>query len=135
MPSRRHVLAASVAGLSTLAGCASGGGGQYGNIQLANQTDDELRVEIRCRGDKGFLSEPTTVYEETFRLLPTDHSRTALTDVAPPGGYDVQFSFEGPSIDGERGPFEERWEPDGDPGEALLITVTPDLSVEFRTQS
>jgi|GEM_PF-1965811 len=135
MPSRRHVLATSVAGLSPLAGCTSGGDGQYGNVQLGNQTDDELRIGIRCRSDGGPLSEPTTVYDETVRLFPTDHYRTALTDVVSPGGYDVRFTFEGPATDGERGPFEERWEPDGDAGEALLITVTPDLDVEFRTQS
>jgi len=133
MPSRRHVLATSVAGVSALAGCSISER-QYGNVQIGNGTGRELRYRLLIRSVGGLLSDPEIVYDESYRLFPTSHFRTTSSDVAPPGTYEVEFTIEDGAPDGAGGPYTTRWEPSGEPGEALIISVGPEFDVEFLTQ-
>lgn len=128
MPSRRHLLT-SLAGICTVAGCL--GSSQRGNVQLSNQTDRELFVRLTIRTRGGSWSDERTVFSDGFRLFPTRGQRVTLTDVAPPGTYDVEFAG---VPDAYGGPHTTRWRPDGDPGESLIVSVGPDFGVEFYTQ-
>jgi len=129
---RRSVLV-SIAVALPLSGC-SFGRTESGNIQIANQTGQEVWKEITVRGDGGFFSEAETVYETRTKTPPTDEYRSTLTDVAPPGTYEVQVEFEAVETGEESGLQTTQWSPTGEKSESLIISLAPDFSVTFLTQ-
>jgi hypothetical protein len=129
---RRSVLASFAVALP-LSGCLSNRT-ESGNIQIANQTDQEVWKEIVVREKGGVFSEPETVYDTRTKTPPTDGYRSTLTDVAPPGTYEVQVEFEAVETDQESGVYTTQWSPTGEQSESLIISVTPEFSVEFFTQ-
>lgn len=129
---RRSVLASFAVALP-LSGCLSDRA-ESGNVQIANRTGREVWKEITIRGKGGFLSEPETVYDVRTRTPPTEGYRSTLTDVAPPGTYEVQVEFEAVETDRESGIHTTQWSPTGERSESLLIGLTPDFGVEFLTQ-
>ena len=129
---RRSVLV-SVAGLVTLSGCSLSRT-ESGNIQIANQTGQEVWKEITIQSEGGLFSGSETVYETRTRTPPTEGYRVTLTDVAPPGTYEVQVVFESRETDQETGVHTTQWSPTGEESESLIISLTPDFNVEFLTQ-
>lgn len=129
---RRSVLA-SVGGLVTLSGCSLRRT-ESGNIQIANQTGREVWKDVTVRSEGGLFSDPKTVYETRTRTPPTEEYRATLTDVAPPGTYEVQVAFEAIETDRESGVHTTQWSPSGEESESLIVSLTPDFSVEFFTQ-
>lgn len=129
---RRSVLA-SIAVAVPLSGC-SFSETESGNIQIANQTGQEVWKEITIQREGGLLSDAETVYNTRTRTPPTEQYRSTLTDVAPPGEYDVQVEFEAIETDEESGLQTTQWSPTGETSESLIISLAPDFSVEFRTQ-
>jgi hypothetical protein len=107
---------------------------ESGNIQIANQTDQEVWKEITIQRDGGLFSDQKTVYNTRTRTPPTQGYRSTLTDVAPPGTYEVQVGFEAVKSDEESGVHATQWSPTGEEGESLIISLAPDFSVEFLTQ-
>lgn len=129
---RRSVLA-SFAVTLPLSGCLSNRT-ESGNIQIANQTDQEVWKEITIQGEGGVFSEPEMVYDTRTRTPPTEGYRSTLTDVAPPGTYEVHVEFEAVETDQKSGIYTTQWSPTGEKSESLIISLTPDFSVEFLTQ-
>lgn len=129
---RRSVLV-SFAGLVTLSGCSTSRT-ESGNIQIANQTDQEVWKEITIQREGGLFSESETVYETRTRTPPTESYRSTLTDVAPPGTYEVQVAFESRETDRESGVHTTQWSPTGEKSESLIVSLAPDFDVEFLTQ-
>jgi len=129
---RRSVLI-SAAGLATLSGCSLSRT-ESGNIQIGNQTGQEVWKEITIQSEGGLFSESETVYETRTRTPPAERYRTTLTDVAPPGTYEVQVAFE--SVEGDRksGVHATQWSPSGEKSESLIVSLDPDFDVEFLTQ-
>ncbi len=129
---RRSVLV-SFAGLVTLSGCSTSRT-ESGNIQIANQTGQEVWKEITIQREGGLFSESETVYETRTRTPPTEDYRSTLTDVAPPGTYEVQVAFESRETDRESGVHTTQWSPTGEKSESLIVSLAPDFDVEFLTQ-
>jgi hypothetical protein len=129
---RRSVLV-SFAGLVTLSGCSTSRT-ESGNIQIANQTGQEVWKEITIQREGGLFSESETVYETRTRTPPTEGYRSTLTDVAPPGTYEVQVAFESRETDRESGVHTTQWSPTGEKSESLIVSLAPDFDVEFLTQ-
>jgi hypothetical protein len=107
---------------------------ESGNIQIANQTDQEVWKEITIQREGGMFSGQETVYHTRTKTPPTEGYRSTLTDVAPPGTYEVLAGFEAVESDEESGVHTTQWSPTGEEGEALIIRFAPDFSVEFLTQ-
>jgi len=57
-----------------------------------------------------------------------------LTDVAPPGTYEVEVVFESRETAQETDVHTTQWSPTGEESESLIISLTPDFNVEFLTQ-
>jgi uncharacterized lipoprotein len=129
---RRSVLTSFAVALP-LSGCLSNRT-ESGNIQIANQTDQEVWKEITIQREGGLFSDQETVYNTRTRTPPTEGYRSTLTDVAPPGTYEVQVGFEAVESDEESGTNTTRWAPTGEESESLIISLAPDFSVEFLTQ-
>ena len=129
---RRSVLASFAVALP-LSGCLCNRT-ESGNIQVANQTDQAVWKKITIQGKSGFFSESRTVYDTRTKTPPTESYRSTLTDVAPPGTYEVQVEFEAIETDQESGCHTTQWSPTGEKSESLIISLTPDFSVEFLTQ-
>jgi len=130
---RRHVIAAC-AGIVPLSGCSINRT-ESGNIQIGNLTGQEVWKEITIRTKGGVFSEPKTVYSTRTKTPPTEAYRSTLTDVAPPGTYEVQVEFESVETDQESGIHTTQWIPAGNQSESLIINLAPDFEVEFLTQS
>lgn len=129
--SRRRLLLGT-AGLVVLSGCSIGGG-ESGNIQIANRTDTELLLTIRIHSGGGLFSDPELVYEDTFRQFPTTHDRAAITDVVRPGTYRVQVAVTTPTdetVSAER----SEWQVSGEPSAALIVAIESGPEIEFLTQ-
>jgi len=130
---RRHFLASCV-GITVLSGCTVYRT-ESGNIQIGNATGQEVWKEITIRTEEGIISGPETVYHTRTRTRPTEGYRVTLTDVAPPGTYEVQVAFDSIESEEESGTHTTQWAPSGNPGEALIINLTSEFDIEFFTQS
>ncbi|MDS0283946.1 hypothetical protein [Haloarcula onubensis] len=130
---KRRSMLGSVAVAIPLSGCSLNRS-ESGNIQIANQTNQEVWKEIAVQRNGGLFSESGTVYETRTRTPPTERYRGTLTDVAPPGTYEVQVEFEAVETDQDSGVHTTQWSPSGEESESLIITLTPDFDVEFLTQ-
>jgi hypothetical protein len=62
---------------------------ESGNIQIANQTEQEVWKEISIQSEGGLFSNRQTVYDRRTRQPPTASYRSTVTDVVPPGNYEV----------------------------------------------
>jgi hypothetical protein len=129
---RRSVLA-SFAVIVPFSGCSLNRT-ESGNIQISNQTDQEVWKEITIQRDGGIISDSETVYETRTQTPPTEGYRATLTDVAPPGTYNVRVEFEAVETNQESGVHTTQWLLTGEKSESLIISLTPEFSVEFRTQ-
>ncbi|WP_396610575.1 hypothetical protein ACH9L7_10030 [Haloferax sp. S1W] len=129
---RRSVIIAA-AGIVPLSGCSISRS-ESGNIQIANQTGQEVWKDISIQSEGGLFSEPETVYQTRTRQPPTTSYRSTLTDVVPPGKYEVKVTFESTETDQQSGPHTTQWNPTGEKGESLIISLGPDFDVEFLTQ-
>jgi hypothetical protein len=129
---RRSVIVAA-AGIVPLSGCSLSPS-ESGNIQIANQTGQEMWTEISIQSEGGLFSDPRSVYQTRTRQPPTSSYRSTLTDVVPPGEYDVTVRFESTETEQQSGPHGTRWNPTGEKSESLIISLGPDLDVEFFTQ-
>jgi hypothetical protein len=129
MPSRRRVLA-TVATAGTLSGCSLSRR-RLADLSYANQTDRELRVRTVVRTTGGLFSEPRAVYDDSFRLFPTDHYRAVETNAVETGTYDVGVTILSGAGDANGGVHETRWTPAGCSVQELIVEVTPDFGVEF----
>jgi len=132
MMKRRSVLV-SIAVAVPLSGCLSSQT-ESGNIQIANQTGQEVWKEITIQSEGGILSEAETVYNTRTKTPPTEEYRSTLTDVAPPGTYEVEVEFEAVETDKESDVRTTQWSPTGEKSESLIISLAPDFSIEFLTQ-
>ena len=130
---RRHVFAAC-AGIVPLSGCSLYRT-ESGNIQIGNSTEQEVWMKITIQTEGRLFSEPETVYYTRVRAPPTEEYRSTITDVAPPGTYEVQIQFESTESDQESGIDTTQWTPSGNQSESLIVNLTPDFDVEFLTQS
>ncbi|TQQ82194.1 hypothetical protein [Halonotius roseus] len=130
---RRRSVLLSVAAVVPLSGC-SFSRAESGNIQIANQTDQTVWKTITVQREGGLLSDAATVYDRRTKTPPTAGYRSTLTDVAPPGRYEVTVTFEATETAQESGVQTTQWSPTGEPSASLIVTLTPDFSVEFRTQ-
>ena len=128
---RRRSVLLSVAVVVPLSGCSRA---ESGNIQIANQTDQPVWKTITVRREGGLLSDAATVYDRRTKTPPTAGYRSTLTDVAPPGRYEVTVKFEATDTAQESGTQTTQWSPTGEPSESLIVTLTPDFSIEFHTQ-
>lgn len=129
---RRSVVVAT-AGVVSISGC-SRSPSESGNIQIANQTGQEVWQELTIRSEGGLLSTRRTVYDTRTRQPPTTSHRSTLTDVVPPGTYEVTVRFESVAADRRSNPHTTRWNPTGERSEPLIISLGPDFGVEFFTQ-
>lgn len=123
----------SVAVALSLSGC-SVNRSESGNIQIANQTDQEVWKEITIQSEGGVFSESGIVYETRTKTPPTEGYRGTLTDAAPPGTYEVQVAFEAVDTDQQSNVHTTQWSPTGEESESLIITLTANFDVEFLTQ-
>lgn len=130
---KRRSLLVAAAGVVPLAGCTLPPS-ESGNIQIANQTGQEVWKEISIQNDGGPVSDPRTVYQTRTRTPPTTSYRSTLTDVAPPGEYEVTVAFESTETERQSGSHTTRWNPTGEKSESLIIELEPDFDVEFSTQ-
>jgi len=129
---RRPVIIAA-AGVVSLSGCSLSPS-ESGNIQIANQTEEEVWMAISIQSEGGLFSDPQTVYQTRTRQPPTTSYRSTLTDVVPSGDYEVTVTFESVETEQQSGPHTTRWNPTGEKSEALIISLGPDYDVEFFTQ-
>lgn len=129
---RRSVIVAA-AGIVPLSGCSLSSS-QRGNIQIANQTGAEVWKEISIQRESGLVSNPETVYQTRTRQPPTTAYRSTLTDVVPPGEYEVTVMFDAIETAQQSDPHTTHWNPTGEKREALIISLGPDFGVEFFTQ-
>ena len=132
---RRSVIIAA-AGIVPLSGC-SFWPYESGNIQIANQTGQEVWKEISIQSEGGLFSDPQTVYQTRTRQPPTTSYRSTLTDVVPPGEYEVTVTFESfasPEAYQQSGPHTTQWNPTGEKSESLIISLGPEFDVEFFIQ-
>jgi len=129
---RRSVIIAA-AGVAPLAGCSLSPS-ESGNIQIANQTEQEVWKIISIQSEGGLFSDQQTVYQTRTRQPPTTSYRSTLTDVVPPGEYEVTVMFESVETEQQSDPHTTRWNPTGEKSESLIISLGPDFDVEFFTQ-
>lgn len=131
---RRDVLVGLV-GTVPLSGCSvSLNRNESGNVQVDNDTGQEVWMEISVQTEGGFFSRSETVYERRIRQPPTERFRSTLTDVARPGTHQVQVTFESRETEQASGEHTTQWSPSGEKSEALIIVLTSDFDVEFLTQ-
>lgn len=129
---RRSVIIAA-GGIVPLSGCSSSPS-ESANIQIANQTGQEVWKEISLQSESGLFSDPQTVFDTRTRQPPTTSYRSTLTDVVPPGNYEVTVTFESIDTEQQTAPHTTRWNPTGEKSESLIISLGPDFDVEFFTQ-
>ncbi|GGK84422.1 hypothetical protein [Haloarcula sebkhae] len=129
---RRSVIIAA-AGIVPLSGCSLSPS-ESDNIQIANQTGQEVWTDISIQSEGGLLSDPQTVYQTRTRQPPTSSYRSTLTDVVPPGEYEVTVTFESVETEQQSDPRTTQWNPTGEASESLIISLGPNFDVEFFTQ-
>lgn len=132
MMKRRSVIIAA-AGVVPLSGCSLSAS-ESGNIQIANQTGRAVWTEISIQSEGGLFSDSQTVYQTRTRQSPTTSYRSTLTDVVPPGEYEVTVTFEAVETEQQSGPHTTQWNPTGEKSESLIISLRSDFDVEFFTQ-
>lgn len=130
---KRRAVIIAVGGIVPLAGCSSSPS-ESGNIQIANQTGQEVWKEISIQSEGGLFSNPQTVYDKRTRQPPTTSYRSTVTDVVPPGNYEVTVNFESIETEQQTAPHTTQWNPTGEKSESLIISLGPDFDVEFFTQ-
>mgnify|MGYP000471764292 CR=1 FL=1 len=91
-------------------------------------------MEISTQSEGGLFSDPQTVYQTRTRQPPTTTYRSTITDVVPPGKYEVTVTFESAETEQQSGPHTTQWSPTGEKSESLIISLGPDFDVEFFTQ-
>jgi hypothetical protein len=129
---RRSVIIAA-AGVVPLSGCSLSPS-ESGNIQIANQTGQEVWTDISIQSEGGLFSNPQTVYDTRTKQPPTTAYRSTLTDVVPPGNYKVTVTFESVETAQQSDSHTTQWNPTGEKSDALIISLEPDFDVEFFTQ-
>jgi hypothetical protein len=130
---KRRTVIIAAAGVVPFSGCSLSPS-ESGNIQIANQTGQEVWKEISIQSEGGLFSNPQTVYDKRTRQPPTTSYRSTLTDVVPPGNYEVTVAFESVETEQQSDPHTTQWNPTGEKSEALIISLGPDFDVEFFTQ-
>jgi hypothetical protein len=129
---RRPVIIAA-AGVVPLAGCSLSPS-ESSNIQIVNQTEQEVWKKISIQSVGGLFSDPQTVYQTRTKQPPTTSYRSTLTDVVSPGEYEVTVTFESVETEQQSGSHTTQWNPTGEKSESLIISLGPDFDVEFFTQ-
>ena len=129
---RRSIIVAA-AGTVPLSGC-SVSRRESGNIQIANLTGQEVWKEISVESEGGVFSGPEVVYQTRTRQPPTPSYRSTLTDVAPPGEYEVAVTFESTGLKDQSVSRTTRWSPTGERNRSLIVELEPDFDVNFLTQ-
>jgi hypothetical protein len=124
---RRSVLIAT-AGIVPLSGCSLSPS-ESGNIQIANQTEQEVWMEISIQSEGGLFSDPQTVYQTRTRQPPTRSHRSTVTDVVRPGEYEVTVTFEPTETERQSDPHTTQWIPTGGKSESLIISLGPNFDV------
>jgi hypothetical protein len=130
---KRRCVIIAAGGVGPLCGC-SGSSSESASIRIANQTGQVVWKGISIRSEGGLLSDPRTVYDTRTRQPPTTSYRSTLTDVVPPGNYEVTVTFESVETDQQSGPRTVQWNPTGEESESLVIGLGPDFEAEFVTQ-
>ncbi len=90
--------------------------------------------EISVESEGGVFSSPETVYRTRTRQPPTPSYRSTLTDVAPPGEYEVTVTFESTGVEDQSVSRTTPWSPTGEKSESLIVELEPDFDVNFLTQ-
>ncbi|WP_135365272.1 hypothetical protein [Halosimplex halophilum] len=136
MATRRELLAAFAGGAAVggagvgLASSALESG--YGSVSWINEREEPVWVRTVVRSDGGPFSSPGVAYESEYRIHPTGHYRGGDTNVVETGTYAVTVTVESADRSERAGPFTDTWAPAGCFHQDLIVTVTEDLSVEFR---
>lgn len=129
---RRSVIIAT-AGAVPLSGCSISRR-ESGNISIANMTGEQVWNKISIQSEGGVFSDPETVYQTQFRQRPTTSYRLTLTDVVPPGKYEVAVTFESTEVEDQSVSRTTQWNPTDDRSRTLIVELEPDFGVNFLTQ-
>lgn len=131
---RRTFTKLAIVGSMSCSGCLSLEQPSNADIEWANATSDDLRVQLVLQTDKPLSDEHESVYDDTIKLKPTGSTRRVQEDVVPTQQYYVTLRI----LSGPDAPYVHdhfQWLPKGCDEQTLIVEIDSPSDVTFMQDS